>query len=193
MISIVCWARPPARCCCYLQGRIVRVLIKAGANVNGRQSTGHTPLHCCAMEGQECMMKDLLQAGANPTLASVEGQTPLHTAAQVRPLAALMAYCCDRLVVDEAVWRVVLVVKKKRAGFEWSSPTPSVARNFVRGGLLSNRTGFLHPCPCLVSCLIVGPCARGEDANRCRRQDQRAVPERVRQLWLVRRSISGLL
>lgn len=72
-----------------LQGRIVRVLIKAGANVNGRQSTGHTPLHCCAMEGQECMMKDLLQAGANPMLASVEGQTPLHTAAQVRPLPLL--------------------------------------------------------------------------------------------------------
>lgn len=58
-------------------------LIKAGANVNGRHNTGHTPLHCCAMEGQEEMMKALLDAGANPTLASVEGQTALHTAAQV--------------------------------------------------------------------------------------------------------------
>lgn len=76
------------------QGQVVKVLIKAGADVNSRQSTGHTPLHCCAMEGQPGMMSDLLQAGADPTLASVEGQTALHTAAQVTTVVASVS--CEK-------------------------------------------------------------------------------------------------
>lgn len=65
------------------QGEVVELLLEAGANVNARQSTGHTPLQCCAMKGQADMMRALLNARADPTLGSVEGQTPLHTAAQV--------------------------------------------------------------------------------------------------------------
>lgn len=61
----------------------MNMLLKAGARVNARQSTGHTPLHCCAMGGQAGMMRALLDAGADPTLASMEGHTALHTAAQV--------------------------------------------------------------------------------------------------------------
>jgi len=88
-----------------LQGRIVRALLRAGANVNAQQSTGHTPLHCCAMEGQERMMKNLLDAGANPTLASVEGQTALHTAAQVWPQLfcfVLASRACAQVVGSQA-------------------------------------------------------------------------------------------
>lgn len=74
----------------------MKALIQAGASVDGGSNTGHTPLHCCAMEGQEGMMKELLGAGANPTLTTVEGNTALHTAAQVRPFHILL-HCTSNL------------------------------------------------------------------------------------------------
>lgn len=57
----------------HTQEDMVQLLLEAGDDPSSRQSTGHTPLHCAAFEGQTAMMRRLLDAGADPTLASVEG------------------------------------------------------------------------------------------------------------------------
>jgi hypothetical protein len=63
---------------------IVRALLKAGANVNGRQdSRSMTPLSHAVGRGHIQMVKLLLEAGADVNISSSE-QTPLHLALEYR-------------------------------------------------------------------------------------------------------------
>lgn len=64
---------------------IVRALLAAGANVDGRSARGETPLHCAATAGWPQAVEALLSAGADPRAVDKDGQTPLHCAAMNRP------------------------------------------------------------------------------------------------------------
>lgn len=58
-------------------------LIKAGAQVNGREAsdTGETPILAAATAGRLRVVEILIERGANVNLASKAGATPLRTAA----------------------------------------------------------------------------------------------------------------
>lgn len=57
---------------------MVRLLLKAGANVNDMASDrGYSPLMDAAQKGDEVMCRLLLESGANVNLASKDGQTAL--------------------------------------------------------------------------------------------------------------------
>ena len=58
----------------------IKVLIRAGANVNSINAGGHTPLHEAAYRGYEDTIKMLLLHGANPHATSNQRRTPLHEA-----------------------------------------------------------------------------------------------------------------
>ena len=58
----------------------IKVLIRAGANVNSINAGGHTPLHEAAYRGYEDTIKVLLLHGANHHAASNQRRTPLHEA-----------------------------------------------------------------------------------------------------------------
>jgi len=54
-----------------------RILIAQGADVNGAQAGGYTPLHQAAAAGLEDLTGILLQAGADPAKACDQGKTPV--------------------------------------------------------------------------------------------------------------------
>ncbi len=55
-------------------------LIKAGENVNGKNSEGATPLHWAAFKGQREAATILLKSGANVNALTDKGSTPLRLA-----------------------------------------------------------------------------------------------------------------
>ncbi len=57
-----------------------RILIAQGADVNGAQAGGYTPLHQAAAAGLEDLTGILLQAGADPAKACDQGKTPVDYA-----------------------------------------------------------------------------------------------------------------
>ncbi|TAA41577.1 ankyrin repeat domain-containing protein [Pseudoxanthomonas winnipegensis] len=62
---------------------MVRILLKAGADVNAQDLTGCTPLHIAmlvAEQRQQPMICDLMNAGADPSIRAGNGMTPLEYA-----------------------------------------------------------------------------------------------------------------
>jgi hypothetical protein len=59
---------------------ILRQLLEHGANVNGRQQNGFTPLHTAADNNNPNMAQLLIEFGADPNLANDSGQTPTDLA-----------------------------------------------------------------------------------------------------------------
>ena len=65
---------------------VVRILVKAGANVNATKSFGFhqgiTPLHAAAAKGNVDTIKVLLESDCDPNAAASDGGTALHCAAE---------------------------------------------------------------------------------------------------------------
>jgi hypothetical protein len=64
------------------QGKIVHLLLAAGAVVSAADTSGYTPLHAAAREGHTTVVQQLLLAGAHVDAASETGATPLYTAVE---------------------------------------------------------------------------------------------------------------
>jgi ankyrin repeat protein len=62
--------------------KVVQLLLKAGADVNIRDSQERSPLHYAIIAGQSAMVEQLLAAGADPRAAAAQGMTTLHAAVQ---------------------------------------------------------------------------------------------------------------
>ena len=58
----------------------VKLLIRAGADVNSVNAGKHTPLHEAAYRGYDDITSELLLRGADPHAASNQKRTPLHEA-----------------------------------------------------------------------------------------------------------------
>ena len=62
---------------------VVRLLIKAGIELNAINAAGETALHYAARCCNEQMLQTLLQAGAKVKVQDRKGETPLHHAAKI--------------------------------------------------------------------------------------------------------------
>ena len=65
---------------------VVKLLLKHGGDINGRDEKGRTPLHACAYRGQgrggnADLLRSLLEGGADVHARTNAGHTPLHYAA----------------------------------------------------------------------------------------------------------------
>jgi ankyrin repeat protein len=61
----------------------VRTLLAAGADVNGRNAMGQTPLLAASYTGQAAMVRLLLEHGADKNARNFEGKTALQLAAEL--------------------------------------------------------------------------------------------------------------
>ncbi|MBY0404026.1 MAG: ankyrin repeat domain-containing protein, partial [Cyanobacteria bacterium] len=61
--------------------KILKLLVKAGANINEPDLKGHTPLVWGIQSGNVPIIKTLLALGADPCATDLAGKTPLHAAA----------------------------------------------------------------------------------------------------------------
>ena len=68
---------------------LVRFHIKAGTDVNTKDSAGWTPLHLAAMGGHVEIIAALIDAGADPNAAGQMGKTPLVVAQEKRQDAVI--------------------------------------------------------------------------------------------------------
>jgi Ankyrin repeats (3 copies)/Ankyrin repeat len=64
------------------QVAMIRLLLKAGANIDAQDKNGATPLHRAVRTRCAAAVKCFLDAGANPTIRNKPGSTPFHLAAQ---------------------------------------------------------------------------------------------------------------
>jgi hypothetical protein len=80
-------------------------LVSAGADVNGADSMGRTPLHWAAGGGHRAAVDFLLRKGAAPGARDGKGRTPLHLASALghdAAVAALLEGGADGAAVDSA-------------------------------------------------------------------------------------------
>jgi uncharacterized protein len=78
--------------------KAVRLLLKAGADVNASNRYGVTPLSLAVTSGDAAVVKALLDAGADARRALIEGETVLMTAARTgnaKIVRALIAHGAD--------------------------------------------------------------------------------------------------
>jgi len=61
----------------------IKLLIKAGADVNAIGDMGETPLHAALSQKNKEIIRALLQAGANPNIRSEFGETAMEKAAKM--------------------------------------------------------------------------------------------------------------
>jgi uncharacterized protein len=59
---------------------LARILLDAGADVDGRSADGHTALHTAAHNGDLELVRELLDRGADPTARSDSGESPIDLA-----------------------------------------------------------------------------------------------------------------
>ncbi|HUR44449.1 MAG TPA: ankyrin repeat domain-containing protein [Candidatus Saccharimonadales bacterium] len=64
------------------QVAMIRLLLKAGADIHGRDKTGATPLHRAVRTRCAAATRCLLEAGANPAAQNKPGSTAFHLAVQ---------------------------------------------------------------------------------------------------------------
>jgi uncharacterized protein len=59
---------------------LTRLLLDAGADVDGRSPDGHTALHTAAHNGDVRLVRELVSRGADPTARSSSGERPIDLA-----------------------------------------------------------------------------------------------------------------
>lgn len=64
------------------QVAMIRLLLKAGSNMDAQDKNGATPLHRAVRTRCSAAVKCLLDAGADPTIRNKPGSTPFHLAVQ---------------------------------------------------------------------------------------------------------------
>ena len=68
---------------------VVRILLEAGGDINGRNDNGETPLYWATVWGQQHSVVILLDHGADPNIADTDGSTPLMNAAYRGPVSII--------------------------------------------------------------------------------------------------------
>ena len=70
----------------------IRALLKAGACINARKTSGHTALHTAAYAGTKAVLETLLRARANVEAKCNEDRTALHCCTDTEAAQVLLQF-----------------------------------------------------------------------------------------------------
>lgn len=80
---------------------VVRILIRAGADVNAPDAAGNTPLHkAVEYKGSVCNLRELLAAGADPHALNARGMTPRRHLEALGCWGAMDGYASMKSLVE---------------------------------------------------------------------------------------------
>ena len=103
---------------------VIKLLVAAGADVNGRDDRGNTALHGAVLRGYNDVVKTLIQAGANPYRANNDGKSPAD-------IAKGPAYAARGQIVEVSPKTAALIAELKppvpaapSAGQKAAAPSP---------------------------------------------------------------------
>lgn len=91
--------------------KCLRLLAKAGANVNARDNGGNTPLHETFLTDVE---EELLKLGANVNARNKDGETPIFTTFDDDAIPLFLAYGADLTIRNKKGETVIDATKRKR-------------------------------------------------------------------------------
>jgi ankyrin repeat protein len=87
---------------------MIEVLLRAGAKINGEDSSGSTPIHRAALylyrEDAPGDIEVLIHAGADVNHKNREGESPLHEAGSLKVVQALLRAGADVHSRDQCSW-----------------------------------------------------------------------------------------
>lgn len=112
------------------QVAMIRLLLKAGADIQGQDKNGATPLHRAVRTRCAAAVKCLLDAGSDPTLKNKPGSTPFHLAVQNTGRGgsgAEKAKSAQREIIHAFLEKGVSVALKDRNGksvLQWARSEP---------------------------------------------------------------------
>lgn len=106
-------------------------LIDAGADVNGANLGGYTPLHLAAYRGNTEVVKLLLARGASPNARTLEYDTPLHWAAQMGQVDCAAALLANK--ANSTLTNFFLLTPLERAQKK-QPPDPAMLQLLVAAG-----------------------------------------------------------
>jgi ankyrin repeat protein len=115
----------------------VRLLLKTGANPNGRNKLDTTPLLEAALHSNPEIIKALLDAGADPNAAGADGQTPLMLVARGTNVAAA------KMLLDKGASAKAAESQRQQTALMWAAANSQgpMARLLVeRGADLDAKT-----------------------------------------------------
>ena len=101
------------------QVAMIRLLLKAGADLHAQDKNGATPLHRAVRTRCAAAVKCLLEAGADPTIQNKPGSTPFHLAVQNTGRGgsgAEEAKAAQREIIETFLKRGVSATIKDRSG-----------------------------------------------------------------------------
>lgn len=85
------------------KGKACKLLVKLGADINGRDDLGNTPLIWGACRGTRDSLKELLKMGADVASADNEGRSAIHWSTKLKRVDCLdlLLRCAYRVVVNK--------------------------------------------------------------------------------------------
>jgi len=154
----------------------IKILVKAGANVNTKDVNRLSPLHLSAQDGYKDITEFLLQNGANINVTDSENCTPLHNAVsfeRVEIVKLLVEKGADLFIKSRLKSQTPLDIARKNNLFEISEILVKKTLEIREAGEPSNKKFKVELDDCVICCntrseiIVFHPCGHAKTCENC--------------------------
>ena len=154
----------------------IKILVKAGANVNTKDINGLSPLHLSAQDGYKDITEFLLQNGASINITDSENCTPLHYAVtfeRVDSVKFLVEKGADLSIKSRLKSQTPLDIARKNNLLEISEILVKKTLEIREAGEPSNKRFKVELDDCVICCntrseiIVFHPCGHAKTCENC--------------------------